>query len=113
MYFHVLYGGGRRRHGGAGRNSPSFACSVQDKATYRISGRPTGFFQKVDLGFVNSTPLPIRFALHIRFFFSRFHCSLYKTICVGCEISIQKGKQYFVYTKLTQNENLFSFAIRI
>jgi len=23
MYFHVVYGGGRRRYGGAGRNSPS------------------------------------------------------------------------------------------
>jgi len=24
MYFYVVYGGGRRRYGGAGRNSPSF-----------------------------------------------------------------------------------------
>ena len=23
MYFHVMYGGGRRRYGGAGRNSPN------------------------------------------------------------------------------------------
>jgi len=24
MYFHVVYGGGRRRYGGTGRNSPHF-----------------------------------------------------------------------------------------
>ena len=26
MYFHVVYGGARRRYGGAGRNSPVCIC---------------------------------------------------------------------------------------
>jgi len=28
MYFHVVYGGGRRRYGGAGRNSPNYGSSL-------------------------------------------------------------------------------------
>jgi len=30
MYFHVVYGGGRRRYGGVGRNSRVFLLYVQD-----------------------------------------------------------------------------------
>jgi len=39
MYFHVVYGGGRRRYGGAGRNSP-----MTDM--YWASGRAIGPYGK-------------------------------------------------------------------
>jgi len=49
MYFHVVYGGGRRRYGGAGRNSPSQEYGGEERNS------PTELIISVPISYIGPT----------------------------------------------------------